>query len=115
MFFMFDNEPPTAPPIDFLALPGFAAAKRHLEETGHPSTWITELVDTSDKHATFLKDGRPWYRSQCPNYEGYWLEGCTGSVQCGSRGGLLPGLMWDTTCKGGYEQCPFCTKGELHE
>ena len=115
MFFMFDDEPPTAPYIDFLALPGFAAAKRHLEETGHPSTWITELVDTSDKHATFLKDGRPWYKSRCPNYEGYWLEGCTGSVQCGSYGGLLPGLMWDTTCKGGFEQCPFCTKGELHE
>ena len=67
MFFMFDDEPPSALPIDFLALPGFAEAKRHLEETGHPSTWITELVDTSDKHATYLKDGRPWYRSQCPN------------------------------------------------
>ena len=115
MFFMFDNELPAALPIDFLVLPGFAEAKRHLEETGHPSTWITEVVDTSNKYATFLKDGRPWYRSQCPNYEGYWLEGCTGSVQCGSYGGLLPGLMWDTTCKGGFEKCPFCTKGELHE
>ena len=99
MFFMFDNEPPAATPIDFLALPGFAEAKRHLEDVG----------------ATFLKDGRPWYKSRCPNYEGYWLEGGTGSVQCGSYGGLLPGLMWDTTCKGGFEKCPFCTKGEQHE
>lgn len=65
MFFVFDD----APSVDFLTLPGFAEAKRHLEETGHPSTWITKLVDTSDKYAKFLKDGRPWYRSQCPNYQ----------------------------------------------
>ena len=115
MFFMFDGELPDTPSVDFLALPGFAEAKRHLEETGHPSTWITKLVDTSDKYAKFLKDGRPWYRSQCPHYQGYWLEGCTGSVQCSSYGGLLPDLMWDTTCKGRYEQCPFFKKGDLHE
>lgn len=111
MFFVFDD----TPSVDFLTLPGFAEAKRHLKETGHPSTWITKLVDTSDKYAKFLKDGRPWYRSQCPHYQGYWLEGCRGSVQCGSYGGLLPDLMWDTTCKGKFEQCPFYTKGERCE
>jgi len=97
---MFDDKPPAAPPIDFLALPGFAEAKRRLEGAGRPSAWITELADTLNKCAVFLKDGRPGYRSQCPNYEGYWLDGGTGSVQCGAYGGLLPGLMWSTACRG---------------
>lgn len=108
MFFMSDNKLPASSPVDFLMLPGFAEAKRHLEVTGHPSAWIAEVVDTSNESATFLKSGRPWYKSQCPHYEGYWLEGGIGSVQCGSYGGLLPGLMWDMTCKGEFEQCPFC-------
>lgn len=115
MFFMSDAGPPATPPVDFLALPGFAGAKRRLEEAGHLSIWITKLVDTSNKYATFLKDGRTWYRSQCPNYKGYWLDGGSGSVQCSAYGGLLPGLMWDTTCRGEFEQCPFCVKGERHE
>ena len=60
---MFDEALPDAPPIDFLSLPGFAEAKAHLEETGHPSAWLTEVVDTSDRYTIFLKNGRPWYKA----------------------------------------------------
>ena len=97
MFFMFEDlvgtPPPATPPIDFLGLPGFAEAKAHLEERGFPSAWITDVVDPTEKHAFFNKNGRPWYKSQCMHYEGYWLHGGTGSVQCRACESLLPGLM----------------------
>lgn len=101
--------------IDFLTLPGFSEIKANLEKKGYPSGWITEVVNTSVWGAVFVKDGHPWYKSPCIYYEGFWLYGGIGSVQCGAYGGLLPGLMWDTTCKGGFDQCPFCVKGEQHE
>lgn len=93
--------------IDYMTLPGFIKAKRHLEDSGHPSEWLTEVVDTTQKGACFLKSGRPWYRSLCPYYEGYWLHGGVGSVQCAACRNILPGLVWDTTCKEGFEKCPF--------
>ena len=61
MFFMFEDlvgtPPPATPPIDFLGLPGFAEAKAHLEERGFPSAWITDVVDPTEKHAFFNKNG----------------------------------------------------------
>ena len=110
-FFMFDEAMnsalPIATPIDFLKLPGFAEAKSHLESDGRPSAWITETVNPTDKGAIFIKNGRPWYKSPCMHYEGYWLHGGLGSVQCDVCKGLLPGLMWDTTCRENFEECPF--------
>ena len=108
------------PSPDPLSLPGFSEAKAHLESEGRPSAWITETVDTGDKHAAFLKDGRPWYKSQCEHYEGYWLLGGIGSAQCDACDGLLPGLMWDSTCKGApCAACPRYRKeesyGQQHE
>lgn len=115
MFFMFedlvDAPPPVTAPIDFLGLPGFAEAKAHLEERGFPSAWITDVVDPTEKHAFFNKNGRPWYKSQCMHYAGYWLHGGTGSVQCRACESLLPGLMWDTTCSKKFEDCPFYRTG----
>lgn len=98
-------------PIDFLTLPGFAEAKKRLEETGHPSAWITKVVDPTEKDAFFHKNGRYRHKSPCEHYEGHWLLGCIGSVQCDACESLLPGLMWDTTCKEKFENCPFYEKG----
>lgn len=98
---------PTHQLIDLLSLPGFAEVKAHLEGKGFPSAWITKTVDLTEKGAIFLENGRPSYKSKCVNYKGFWLQGCIGSVQCDVCKSLLPGLMWDTTCKEYFENCPF--------
>lgn len=97
---------------DFSDLPGFKEAKTHLEKEGHPSDWIYETVDTSNATAHFVKSGKPWYVSKCPHYQGFWLLGGCGSVQCTAHNGLLPGLMWENVCKGDFESCPFYKKQE---
>lgn len=95
-------------PNDFLSLPGFAEAKSYLEDSGRPSGWLTDTVDISDPTAQYLKDGKPWYKSACPFYKGFWLSGCIGSVDCDAYcASLLPGLMWQETCRNQHEKCPF--------
>lgn len=94
-------------PINFEDLPGFVEAKTNLEEKGFLSAWIYETIDPKAKYAIFLKNGKPGYKSPCPYYEGYWLCGGFGSVQCRAVDTLFPGLQWDITCGKKHEQCPF--------
>lgn len=93
-------------------LPEFAETKRRLEAGGHPSEWITETVNPADECAHFLKAGKPWYRSSCPMYEGFWLCGYIGSVQCQGCEKLIPGLQYNLACKDDFERCRFYKKPE---
>lgn len=95
-------------------LPGFTNIIEHLKEIGRPFGWVTKVVDPSDPFATFVKAGKPWYKSDCPHYEGFWLGGFIGSVQCRACEKLLPGCQWDVACKGDFQACPFY-KEDQHE
>ena len=97
------------------SLPGFAEAKEKLELGGRPSGWITDVVDTTEPYAMFLKKGKANYKSACPHYEGYWLLGGTGSVQCRAADGLLPGLQYSLHCEKNCENCLFYRGKENHE
>jgi hypothetical protein len=88
-------------------LPGFAEAKRNLEAKGHSFGLVTNVVDTSEPYAMFLKKGGHNYKSKCPHYDGYWLLGGTGSVQCKAADGLLPGLQYSLFCEKNCEACLF--------
>ncbi len=79
-----------------------------MEAYGKPTGWLLQVVDTENPHATFVKDGKPWYRSGCHKYEGYWLDGGLGSVQCKSAGQLIPGMFWQLYCKEECWKCPYC-------
>ncbi len=81
-----------------------------LKERGCSTEWVTMVVDPDNRFATFVKDGKPWYRSDCQSYEGYWLHGGLGSVQCKAVGQLIPGLFWDLFCKENCEQCFYHQK-----
>lgn len=79
----------------------------YLAAKGLPATWPTEVVDPSDFGACYLPGGKPWYRSECPCYDGYYLSGGIGSVKCNAAGELLPGSVHHYICKKEYEKCPF--------
>ena len=79
----------------------------NLISRGRPSEWPTKVVDRNEFGAVFEAKGNPHYRSRCPRYEGYWLLGGTGSVQCNACEELLPGVVWYETCAKEYEKCPF--------
>ena len=89
---------------------GIQRAIDYLNDKGLPATWPEMVVDKEAFGAVFENEGKPHYRSQCPHYEGYWLLGGIGSVQCKAEGELIPGLAWYAVCSKGYEQCPFYKK-----
>ncbi len=85
----------------------YKQVKDDLIEKGRPWEWILKTVDPNDKYAAFLRDGKPWYRSECPNYEGYWLCGGTGSVQCKAAEKMLPGIHHVLFCGKEFGTCPY--------
>lgn len=88
-------------------LPGFEEAREHLRSKGLPFAWVDRVVTPDEPGAVFVQKGIPFERSNCPEYEGIWLCGGFSSVQCRAHAGLLPGMMWDTTCGKDPERCPF--------
>lgn len=106
------QQPPLPDPADPLTLPGFAEAKARLEKKGLPWGWIIKTADPTDKYTIYLKRGRPFNKSDCPHYKGYWADGVHGAVDCAACARPLPSLMWDTTCKGEFTRCPFYGKEE---
>lgn len=87
----------------------------YLRSKGLPAGWPTEIVDREEFGAVFEEKGNPHYRSHCPKFEGYWLLGGIGSVQCSALKELLPGVVWYEVCSKGYEQCPFFRKENLND
>lgn len=94
---------------------GIQNAIDYLEGIGKPSDWVTRIPDIYLSHVFFLADGKPWYRSQCPCYEGYYLSGIDAAAKCSVAGELLPGIVWDNVCSKGYEKCPFYKRSENRE
>ena len=86
---------------------GITEVVRHLEALGRPAEWPLYVVDPAEKGACWLPDGKPWYKSPCPCYEGYYLLGGTGSVKCRATEELLPGVVWHKTCSKDYARCPY--------
>ena len=90
---------------------GITATIRHLEEMGRPAEWPQFVVDPTGEFVSFLPQGKPWYRSRCPCYEGYYLHGGVGSVKCTSSEEVLPGVVWDNLCSGKFAECPYYKEG----
>ena len=80
----------------------------YLKAKGLPAEWPTMIVDRNKFGSVFEEKGKPHYQSQCPKYEGYWLHGGTGSIQCSACEELLPSPVWYEVCTKEYGQCPFC-------
>lgn len=72
-----------------------------------PAEWPFGLVDPSGEYVSYLPEGKPWYKSACPCYEGYYLAGSIGSVKCRTAGELLPGVAWYAVCSKEFCRCPY--------
>ena len=88
-------------------LPGFEETRAYLKGMDKPCGWVDEIVERDSPGASFVKLGKPWYKSECPHYEGFWLNGGLGSVQCQLVPYLVPGLHYQLTCGVCPDQCPF--------
>ena len=91
---------------------GIQAIVDDLIAKGKPASWPTKVVDPSEKGTVYLPEGKPWYQSACPCYDGYYLCGGTGSVRCRTAGELLPGCVWYSVCSKDFCSCPFYIEGK---
>lgn len=86
---------------------GIQGAIDHLTAKGLPAYWPEKVVDPTEAGVCYLPGGKPWYKSDCPCYEGYYLCGGIGSVRCRTAGELLPGIVQYKVCSKEYPKCPF--------
>ena len=91
---------------DYMKLPEFQEAKKHIEAAGYKADWITEIVDPNESGAIFIQPGK-LHKCDCEYYDGYWLCGGFSSVKCKARKKLLPGMMYVLICSINYMNCPF--------
>lgn len=86
---------------------GIRRTIEHLIAKGLRAEWPTQVVDPCGEFVSYLPQGKPWYKSDCPCYEGYYLAGGAGTVRCRTAGELLPGVVWYEVCSKDYCKCPF--------
>lgn len=86
---------------------GIRETIEYLKAKGLPANWPTGVVNPAGVGVCYLEKGKPWYKSECPHYEGYYLHGGTGSVRCTTAGELLPGIVHHKVCSKEYCRCPF--------
>lgn len=92
---------------DLRELLGIQRVVDDLKSRGFPHEWPMKTVDINDPATVKAVVTAGSYKSRCPHYKGFWLCGGIGSVECAAFGGLLPGIVWYTTCEKRCEQCPL--------
>jgi len=89
-------------------LPLFTEAAEHIKAAGYKADWINKNVNIEDPCARFIKPkNRFGYKSDCPHFQGIWLNGGFMSLKCAVSPIPIPGLHLDLTCSKEYERCPF--------
>lgn len=69
---------------DYMKLPEFQEAKKHIEVAGYKADWITDIVEPNESGAIFIHPGKP-FKCDCEYYDGCLLCGGFSSVKCKAR------------------------------
>lgn len=80
--------------------------KAGIAAKGYGFEWVDKIIDPNKSGVVFLKNGKLSYKSDCHNYEGYFLCGGFGSVKC-KCAGLLPGIVGNKICFTKDLKCPY--------
>ena len=86
---------------------GVQRAVDYLKGKGLPARWPEQVPDPKEHGCLYVPGGKPYNRSNCPEYEGYYLYGGCGGVKCRAAAEILPGIAWDTVCRNDFTKCPF--------
>ena len=84
----------------------------NLKAKGLPHEWPMKVGDKSCPYTLKAAETASCDKSQCPHYDGYWLHGGTGSVECRAAGELIPGVVWHCVCSKDFTKCPFYREKE---
>lgn len=104
-FFMEEKKPPVW--RQYMEELGIQKDIDYLKSKRLPHEWPIHVVDLANPATLKATAVAGLYKSQCQHYDGFWLCGGTGSVECATAGELLPGNVWYNVCSKKYRQCPF--------
>ena len=90
-------------------MPRFLEFESSLKSRNPRATPIRSTADPNKPYVFFKKNGKLCYRSDCPDYGGYWLDGLYGAVACKQVDFLLPGVILELYCRNN------CNEGPLHK
>lgn len=76
-------------------------------EHGFKTDWFYKVANPENKYCFFFKNGKLGYRSDCPNYGGFYNDCPETAVVCKALDFLLPGIVLDTYCRLHCEECPL--------
>lgn len=91
---------------------GIQKAVDYLKSKGLPHEWPLEVPDLQDPGTLKVVKTARSYKSPCPYYEGMWLCGGIGGVECAAAGELVPGHAWYAVCGENHTSCPFYKEEE---
>ena len=92
------------------AMPRFLEHENSLKPGDQRATPIRSAADPTQPLVFFEKNGKLCYRSACPHYRGYWLDGLNGAVVCNQVDFLLPGIVLELYCRNYHNECPLHTE-----
>ena len=88
-------------------MPRFLEFESSLKPRDSRATPIRSTADPNKPYVFFEKNGRLGYRSDCPDYDGYWLDGVHSAVVCKQVDFLLPGVILELYCRYHCNECPL--------
>ena len=93
-------------------MPKFLEFESSLKSGNPRATPIRSTADPNKPYVFFEKNGRLGYRSDCPDYSGYWLDGVHSAVVCKQADFLLPGVILELYCRYHCNECPLNTEND---
>jgi len=89
------------------AMPAFLDFEKDVQARGPKTARTRATANPEDPYTFFEKNGKLCYKSDCPHYDGYWLDGLHGAVICKQTEFLLPGIILELYCRYHCGECPL--------
>lgn len=90
-------------------------AELNMLQRGFGAEWMRKVANPADKNTFLIKNGKLGYRSRCPAYKGYYLDGIYGATACANINFLLPGIIQSLYCDASPEKCPLFLPSTLSD
>ena len=88
-------------------MPLFLDFEKDVQARGLKTAQTRMTANPDDKYTFFEKNGKLCYKSDCPHYSGYWLDGRFGAVVCKQVEFLLPEIILELYCRHHCSECPL--------
>ncbi len=88
-------------------MPRFQKGEKECRNRGFKTDVFHKVANPENQFCFFFKNGKLGYKSNCPNYGGFYNDAPLTAIICKALDFLLPGVILDTYCRLHCEECPL--------